>query len=341
MKHFGLLLFLIFTLSACQKEVKIHINLPEKPQQDKAIKVQVDNLNHSAIDKIIIEVDGRQLQEMPYKDRFEITLNQNFKLGQHQLKFDFTQAGKTLKSIEKNIELYAGITPKVLSYKLIHTYPHDIDAFTQGLEFYKDTLYEGTGLHGSSSLRKTDYKTGKIYKKIDLDRRYFGEGISILNHKVYQLTWQSGIGFIYNTNLKKTGEFKYHQSKEGWGLCNDGQVLYKSDGTEKIWQLDPKTLAEKNYINVYTNRHKIIRINELEWVDGKIYTNIWQKNALAIINPKTGAVEGIINLADLHQKVTQHPQLDVLNGIAYDKKTGHLFVTGKKWDKMFEIQIMP
>ncbi len=340
MKKTLAILLLFIVLTSCQKEVNIQISLPEKPQQGKSIKVQFNNLNKSDIDQIYIAVDNKELTKIPYQNQIDFKLDKSFKLGVHQISFDFIKDGKSLKKISKNLELYAGISPKILSYKLLNTYPHDINAFTQGLEFYKDTLYEGTGLNGESSLRKTDYKTGKIYKKIDLDRKYFGEGISILNDKVYQLTWQSGIGFTYNTRLTKTGEFQYRNSKEGWGLCNDGKILYKSDGTEKIWQLDPKTLDEKDFINVYTNRHKITRINELEWVGGKIYTNVWQKNALAIIDPQTGAVEAIINLSDLHNKVTKHPQLDVLNGIAYDKKNGHLFVTGKKWDKMFEIEIL-
>ena len=332
------LLFIILT--SCQKEVKLQINLPEKPQQGKVIKVQINNLNQSDIDQIYIAVDGNELIKIPYQNQIEIKLGKQFKLGLHQISFDFIKSYESIKKVVKNIELFAGISPEVLTYKLINIFPHDINAFTQGLEFYKDTLYEGTGLNGESSLRKTDYKTGKIYKKIDLDRKYFGEGISILHDKIYQLTWQNAVGFIYDTNLNKTGEFKYQNSKEGWGLCNDGKILYKSDGTEKIWQLDPETLEEKDFINIYTDRHKITRINELEWVNGKIYTNVWQKNALAIIDPQTGTVEGIINLSDLHGKVTKHPQLDVLNGIAYDKKTGHLFVTGKKWDKIFEIEII-
>ncbi len=344
MKNSWSLLILIafgFLLLSCKKEIKLSISLPKKPQQNKDITLNINNLNKSSFDKIIIYADDKKIVETPYQSKLTFQLNQAFKLGNHHLKIDFLQDGKSLKTINKNIELYAGISPKILSYKLINTYPHDINAFTQGLEFYKDTLYEGTGLNGESSLRKTDYKTGKIIKQINLDRRYFGEGISILNNKVYQLTWQNGVGFIYDTNLNKTGEFFYKNSKEGWGLCNDGKVLYKSDGTEKIWILDPETLEEKNYISTYTNKHKITRINEMEWVNGKIYTNVWQKNALAVINPQSGAVEAIINLSDLHNKVTPHKELDVLNGIAYDQKTGHLFVTGKKWDKMFEIEINP
>ncbi len=334
-----LFLFTSLLLTSCQKEAKFRIIPPKLIQQNKPANFNIDNVNQTDVDKIDIKIDGKDFKTVDFSPQLNLSFDKNIKLGKHQLSFSFQQDGKPVKTLQKTIEIYAGVKPKVLSYKLIQTYPHDINAFTQGLEFYRDTLYEGTGLHGESSLRKTDYKTGKIYQKIDLDRRYFGEGISVLNDKVYQLTWQNGIGFIYDTRLHKTGEFKYGKSKEGWGLCNDGKQLYKSDGTEKIWILDPETLQEKDFVNVYTDRHKITRINEMEWVNGKIYTNVWQKNALAIINPKTGAVEGIVNLSDLHNKVTKHPQLDVLNGIAFDPKTGHLFVTGKKWDKLFEIEI--
>ncbi len=341
MKNLAFLLISFFLVVSCQKEANFKILLPQYLQQNKASSIKIENINHSNIDKIAISIDQQPIQTLPFAASIQITIPDNVKLGEHIFNFDFIKGEKSLKKVDLPFNLFAGVKPKVLSYELVHSYPHDIEAFTQGLEFYKDTLYEGTGLYGASSLRKTDYKTGKIYQKIDLDKLYFGEGISILNNKVYQLTWQNGIGFIYNTNLQKIGDFKYGKSKEGWGLCNDGKSLYKSDGTEKIWILDPETLKETDFINVYTDRHKIVRINELEWVNGKIYTNVWQKNALAIINPKTGEVEGIVNLSDLHQKVTQHPELDVLNGIAYDKKTGHLFVTGKKWDKIFEIKIIP
>jgi len=339
MKQFLLIVLSVWMLTSCQKEVKMQINYLERAQQNHPIHIGFNNINKVDIDQVAISVDGKAFQTLPYQDKISIQLGDDYKLGYHQLKFDFIKNNESLKSISKPVELYSGVKPKVYSYKLINTYPHDINAFTQGLEFYKDTLYEGTGLNGESSLRKTDYKTGKVYQKIDLDKKYFGEGISILNDKIYQLTWQSGIGFMYNLNLQKTGSFKYGKSKEGWGLCNDGKVLYKSDGTEKIWILDPETLEEKDFIDVYTDNHRIMRINELEWVKGKIFGNIWQKNALAIIDPKTGAVTGIVNLSDLHNKVTKHPQLDVLNGIAFDEKSGHLFVTGKKWDKMFEIEI--
>ncbi len=339
MKKIYKILLLTILFSACKKEVKIQVNIAHA-QQNKNIKINIDNINNSDIDDIKIFIDGKEFKTLNYSPVFDIVLDKRFLLGNHQMVFIFTKDGEELKRIEKNFVLFAENSPKIYKYELVNTYPHDMQAFTQGLEFYKDTLYEGTGLYGHSSLRKEELKTGQIYKKIDLEKKYFGEGITVLNDKVYQLTWKSGIGFVYDTGFNLLKTFQYQQSKEGWGLCNDGKVLYKSDGTEKVWKLNPENLKELSYISIYTDKHKITRINEMEWVEGKIYTNVWQKNALAVIDPESGAVEGIINLSDLHKKVKQHPQLDVLNGIAYDKRTGHLFVTGKMWNKLFEIKII-
>ena len=190
-------------------------------------------------------------------------------------------------------------------------------------------------------MRKVDYKTGSILKNINLADDYFGEGLTILNNKIYQLTWQKGIGFIYDINsFEKTNSFKYGKSKEGWGLCNDSNVIYKSDGSEDIWILNPETLIEQEYIQVYTNKGPIKEINELEWINGKIYANRYQKDGVAIINPENGAVIGVIDFSPLKKLVKQHQGLDVLNGIAYNPKTKTVFVTGKRWDKLFEIEII-
>ena len=235
--------------------------------------------------------------------------------------------------------MVADSAPKLLTYTIVNTYPHDINAFTEGFEFYRDTLVESTGQKGLSYIAKTDFKTGKIIKKVDLDQQYFGEGITVINDKIYQLTWQNGIGFIYDANsLKKLKSFNYDKKIEGWGMTNDGQNIYHSDGTEKIWKMNPDTQKMIDFINVYTNDSKIKSVNELEWIDGKIYGNIWQKDAIAVINPKTGAVEAVLDLSALKTKIT-NSQADVLNGIAYNKKTKTIFVTGKNWDKTFEIKV--
>ncbi|HWS60689.1 MAG TPA: glutaminyl-peptide cyclotransferase, partial [Flavobacterium sp.] len=238
------------------------------------------------------------------------------------------------------IELVSNITPKLLQYTIINTYPHDTSAYTQGLEFYRDTLYEGTGQYGTSYLRKTEYKTGKVYKEVKLSDHIFGEGITILNNKVYQLTWKNNEGYIYNADtFIKENTFQYPKQMEGWGLTSNGKNLFMTDSSETIHILDPATFKELDYINVYSLDSKVPFVNELEWINGKIYGNVYQKNAIAVINPKTGAVEGIINLADLEKKISKLPNTDVLNGIAYNSKTKTLFVTGKNWNKMFEIKV--
>jgi glutamine cyclotransferase len=235
--------------------------------------------------------------------------------------------------------LGSNIEPKLLNYTVLNTYPHDIASFTEGLEFYKDTLYESIGLYKSSKLLKTDYKTGRIYKSLKLDDRYFGEGITFINNKIYQLTWQEKTGFIYNANtwkLEKT--FTYDKDIEGWGMTNDGKYIYQTDKTEKIWKMDPETQKMVDYVNVYSGDSKIPSINELEWINGKIYCNVWQKDAIAVVNPNSGAVEGILDMSGL-RKLIQYPKAEVLNGIAYNPKTKTIFITGKNWDKMFEIKV--
>ena len=239
--------------------------------------------------------------------------------------------------------MYSKNKPKLYTYEIINEYNHDISSYTQGLEFDENNmLFEGTGQYGYSTLKKIDLKTGNTIKSIFLDKSYFGEGITILDDKIYQLTWLEGIGFIYDKNtFEMINSFEYDESKEGWGLCNDGNFLYKSDGTEKIWKLDSETLKELSNIEVVTNNKVINKINELEWVDGKIYANTWQfnKEVGVIIDPKSGSVDGVIDFNGLKAKVKKHEKLDVLNGIAYNKLTETFFVTGKYWDKLFEIKI--
>ncbi|WP_310993911.1 glutaminyl-peptide cyclotransferase [Aequorivita marina] len=263
------------------------------------------------------------------------------KLGEKKLKAKVYSDGDEYEA-DKSIIILSSIKPKLYTYKIIETYPHDINAYTQGLEFENDTLYESTGQYRSSTLRKTDYKTGKVLKKVKLSDQYFGEGLTILNNKIYQLTWRENTGFIYNLEtMEQTGTFVYGESKEGWGLCHDTENnIYKSDGTDRIYTLNPNTLAEKDYIEIFTNTSKISSVNELEWVEGKIYANVYQQGSIAIIDPKNGAVEGVIDLTDLKDKVTQHPKLDVLNGIAYNGEPNVLYITGKNWDKLFKIEII-
>lgn len=263
-------------------------------------------------------------------------------LGKKTITATITLEDNQAITLTQTTTIYNNTKPQLYNYTIVNTYPHDVTAYTQGLEFYNGVLYESTGQKGSSTLRKVNFENGEVLKHINLSNNYFGEGITILNDSVYQLTWQAKTGFIYNVNtFEKLSSFTYGTSKEGWGLCNNGKQLYKSDGTEKIWVLNTKTLTEQGYIEAYTQKGKIPSLNELEWVNGKIFANIYQYDGIAIINPKNGAVEGVINLKTLKDKVTKHDKLDVLNGIAYHPERNTFFVTGKNWDKLFEIKITP
>lgn len=302
-----------------------------------------DVLSISLVNKKDIEIDS--VVYFLNKDKVGVSGNElpltGQKLGEKKIKAKIYSNGEEYET-NKTITILSSIKPKLYTYKILETYPHDINAYTQGLEFKNDTLYESTGQYKESSLRKTDYKTGEVLKMVKLDDQYFGEGLTIVNNKIYLLTWRENIGFIYNLKtIEQTGTFVYGQSKEGWGLCHDSENnIYKSDGTDKIWTLNSNTLAEKDYIEIFTNTSKINSVNELEWVEGKIYANVYQQGSIAIIDPANGAVEGVIDLTDLKDKVTQHPKLDVLNGIAYNGEPNILYITGKNWDKLFKIEII-
>lgn len=252
-------------------------------------------------------------------------------------------AGDKIVSINNTLTVVSETAPKLYGYEIVNTYPHDTSSYTQGLEFHNGVLYESAGQRGVSTLRKTDFTTGKIEKEIKLDDKYFAEGLTILNDKLYQLTWQSKIGFIYDLDtFEQTGTFAFNESKEGWGLCNDGETIYKSDGTDKIWLLDPKNLSEQGYIEIVDNKTTRSKYNELEWVNGKIYANTYQNDGISIINPETGAIEAVVDLRPLKKEVQSglDPNNEVLNGIAYNKDTDKLYVTGKHWNKLFEIRIV-
>lgn len=222
------------------------------------------------------------------------------------------------------------------SFKLVKMYPHDPAAFTQGLIYHDGFLYEGTGLNGRSEIRKVDLQTGKVLQRQPIPPEYFGEGITLFEGKIYQLTWTSKKGFIYDlATFKQTGSFSY--ATEGWGLTHDGSQLIMSDGTNRLFFLDPKTLKTVRTLSVTADGQPVVRLNELEYIQGLIYANIWQTNRIAIIDPKDGHVEAWIDLSRLAMLITN---ADVLNGIAYDEQGKRLFVTGKLWPYLFEIELV-
>lgn len=332
---------LLIVTSCSDANYKFKLNTTQKTTIGQKATITFEQVKGNKIDSVHLYINNKRLAG----DNNSITINtSDFGVGKHAVTALAFYPGK-VKRINNYIEVFANKTPSLYSYKIINTYPHDKNAYTQGLEFYDGFLYETTGRKGQSWLRKIDLSSGKVMEQKDLSDTYFGEGMTIFGDVIYWLTWQSGKGFMYNlSDFKEKGEFKYNKSIQGWGLTHNDAELIKSDGTNKIWFLDPATQKEKYSIQAYTNKVSLEKLNELEWVEGKIYANYWQKPLIAIINPKNGVVDGIINLKGLVAEMKKTQKLvdedDVLNGIAYDSKNKRLFVTGKHWSKLFEIELI-
>jgi glutamine cyclotransferase len=224
------------------------------------------------------------------------------------------------------------------TYGIVNTYPHDPKAFTEGLVFHDGGLFESTGLYGFSSLRKVELDSGRVLKKKDVPERYFGEGLTLFNGRLLQLTWQEHLGFRYDSSsFRQLGTFAY--TGEGWGLTHDGRALIMSDGTNRLRFLDPTTFKVQRSISVTDRGVPIQRLNELEYYKGEILANVFETDRIVRIDPKDGTVTGWIDLAGLFPKADRARRGDVLNGIAYDAKRDRLFVTGKDWPKLFEIEL--
>jgi glutaminyl-peptide cyclotransferase len=224
------------------------------------------------------------------------------------------------------------------TYQVVHTYPHDRGAFTQGLIYQDGVLYEGTGLSGESSIRKVKLETGEVLQKRNVPEPYFGEGILIWKDRLLELTWQGQFGFIYDlATFTPKGEFQY--PGEGWGLTHDGKRIIMSDGTAELRFWDLETLKELGRITVRADGQPVVKLNELEWIKGEVYANVWETDRIARIDPSNGKVVGWIDLAGILSPPETDPG-SVLNGIAYDAKGGRLFVTGKHWPKLFEIKLI-
>ena len=231
-------------------------------------------------------------------------------------------------------------TPAVYTYKVVKTYYHDPKAFTQGLAFEKGLLYESTGLQGSSTLRKVELETGCVLQVYKLPAEFFAEGITIYRDKIIQLTYRSNVGFVYK---KATFELleRFNYSTEGWGITYDGKRLIMSDGTSTLHFVDPETLRQTGHIEVHDDNRPVSGLNELEYVKGQIFANVWPTELVARISPQTGQVTGWIYLTGLLSLQDRTEQVDVLNGIAYDADNDRLFMTGKCWPKLFEIKLVP
>ena len=322
---------------SCEEKLRITVKIPKKINIHQPLQIEV-YAKEKKLDSVWIYLDGQKIS-----NKNKITLDISLKkLGKHSITARGFYQNKMQKT-HQTIYFLASKKPQIFSYKVIKTYPHDATAFTQGFEYHKGFLYESTGKKGKSSIRKTNLVSGDILQVKWLEKSYFGEGITIFKNKIYQLTWQANKGFVYDLkSFKRLQSFSYKKSKQGWGLTHNKTHLIKTDGSERIWFLNPQTFEETGYIEAYTDKRKVEKLNEIEYIEGKIYANIWQKNTIVIINAKNGAIEAVVNLKGLTKYLSSKKLNadEVLNGIAYDNENKRLLVTGKHWSKTFEIEIV-
>jgi glutaminyl-peptide cyclotransferase len=326
-------------LNACEDGKRFNLNYKTPSDELKLsgnLDLEILSTQNESIDSVVYTFQNKKTK---VGNKINIPLD-DVLLGNHELKLKIYVEGDVVEMNEK-LKVLNNKPPKIYKFEVINAYPHDIEAYTQGLEFYKDSLYESIGQYGESALRKVELETGKVLREHKMKQHYFGEGITIIEDKIYQLTWREGEGLVYDVNtFEVLDKFRYDKSEEGWGLCHDSNYMYKSDGTDKIWRLDKQTLKELDYIQATTHQSVSEKLNELEYVEGKIYANTYGKDGVAVINPENGAIEAVIDFRKLKLQVKQHPELDVLNGIAYHPETKKLYVTGKNWNKLFEVKVI-
>jgi glutamine cyclotransferase len=342
----GSMLFAATLTVSCKQESStgaVGFKFPEQGQQVKLgdeVKIELDVPNPAKVNTATYLVDGKVIGTK--NDATPFTLRTAGMALGYRLITAVVDNGGNKDTVTVNFVLKSAIVPPVDGYKVINVFPHDTTSYTQGLEYHDGKFLESTGEYGSSTLRWVDVKTGKALQKIAIDKKYFAEGASLVGDKVIMLTWQANSGFIYDAKtFEQLGTFPYQNSREGWGLTFDGKQLIKSDGTNRLWFLNKDTYKEESFIDVFDNKGEVDQLNELEFIDGKIYANVYQTDNIVIIDPKTGAIERYVDLSGILPAKDKFSNTDVLNGIAWDAKGKRLFVTGKKFDKLFEIKLVP
>jgi glutamine cyclotransferase len=289
-------------------------------------------------DSVLINFNGKAVTSIK-SEPWEFSISSAFTgtTGRKSLKVTAYREGRVQNTITRFMIIYSDIVPKHYGYKVVHAYPHDRDAFTQGLVYDKGVLYEGTGEQGSN-LREVELETGKIKRQHNLDASLFGEGIALLNERIYQVTWENKIGFVYEKSTFKLIN-KIYYSTQGWGLTTVDDKIVMSDGTNILYFYEPGMFTVTSRIEVYDNVHKVDSLNELEYINGEIWANIWMNNHIARIDPSTGKVLAYIDLKGILPESERTESTDVLNGIAYDEAGKRIFVTGKRWPKLYEIRL--
>ncbi len=319
-------------------DAKLILDMPQKAKCGDIVKYSLKTKQAISPDSIVLLLDNKRYSIIK-KLNHENELNtKNMNVGTHSISAIVYLKDKN-KIFSNKFVLLSDIVPQAQTYKVEKIYHHDPHAYTQGLCINNGILYESTGLKSESTLRRVDLKTGKVEYSITIPNNFFGEGITVFGNNVYQITWQNHTGFIYEkNNFQKIGQFSY--STEGWGLTNNNKYLFMSDGTNRIFVLDPTTLSVVREIQVYDNKGPIYYLNELEYINGVIYANVYTKDFIVTIDPKTGKVLTKIDFSNILSAGLKTPQTDVLNGIAYDKETKKIYVTGKNWPELFEVKIV-
>lgn len=259
--------------------------------------------------------------------------------GRKAIKVIAYKDGRMQNPISRFIVVYSDIKPVVNKYKVVNSYPHDKRAFTQGLFYDSGSLYESTGQETESSLREVEITTGRVLRQLNIDASLFGEGITLFNGRIFQVTWTSKVGFVYEKETFKQINKIYYPT-QGWGLTTLGDRIVMSDGTNILYFYEPEMFTSVSRIEVYDNAKKIDSLNELEYINGEIWANIWMEERIARIDPASGKVKAYIDLTGLFPQNERNPEAEVLNGIAYDPETKRIFVTGKRWAKLYEIRVI-
>jgi glutamine cyclotransferase len=300
------------------------------------IKSSADSVK---MDSCVLNLDGKYYAT--YKSLPQDVFVSSMKMGVRRMSLAVYSANNVVENILFDLKIIPASAPISYKYKVVREFPHDENAYTQGLFFSDGFLYEGTGQLGHSSLRKVELETGKVVQNHSVDKKYFGEGICLHEGKIYQLTWEHREGFIYNySDFVQTGKFNYNT--EGWGITGDGTNLWMSDGSSNLYKLNPNSMNVIDRIEVYSDRGTEKNLNELEYINGEIWANVYTEHYIVIINPQTGEITGKIDLNGILKKELRKQNTDVLNGIAYDKEKNRIFVTGKNWPRLFDIEtILP
>ena len=259
--------------------------------------------------------------------------------GRKALKIIAYKDGRMQNPVARFLVIYSDIVPEINRFRIVNSYPHDRKAFTQGLFYDKGSIYESTGQETESSLREVELVTGRVLRQLNLDASLFGEGITLYNGMIFQVTWRNKVGFIYEKETFKQVNKIYYPT-EGWGLTTSGEHIIMSDGTNILYNYEPAMFTSVSRIEVYDNEKKVDNLNELEYINGEIWANIWMEDRIARIDPASGKVKAYIDLTSLFPSNERNAEAEVLNGIAYDNSGKRIFVTGKRWSKLFEISII-